>query len=213
MKDYQKIFIQLAIESKSLSFGEFKLKSGRVSPYFFNSGTIFSGKNISRLGKCYAAAITESGLTFDMMFGPAYKGIGLAHATAIALVEQHGIDIPIAYNRKESKDHGESGRLVGAPLSGDVLIIDDVITAGAAIRESIDIIEENSAITKGIIIALDRQERGVSSRLSATEEIKSTYKIEVKSIINLDDLVECFSGLGGDTGHKIKNYREQYGVN
>ena len=213
MKDYQKIFIQLAIESKSLSFGEFKLKSGRVSPYFFNSGTIFSGKNISRLGKCYAAAITESGLTFDMMFGPAYKGIGLAHATAIALVEQHGIDIPIAYNRKESKDHGESGRLVGAPLSGDVLIIDDVITAGTAIRESIDIIEENSAITKGIIIALDRQERGVSSRLSATEEIKSTYKIEVKSIINLDDLVEYFSGLGGDTGNKIKNYREQYGVN
>jgi orotate phosphoribosyltransferase len=212
MKDYQKTFIQLAIESKSLSFGEFKLKSGRVSPYFFNSGTIFSGKNISRLGKCYAAAITESGLTFDMMFGPAYKGIGLAHATAIALVEQHGIDIPIAYNRKEIKDHGESGRLVGAPLSGDVLIIDDVITAGTAIRESIDIIEENRAITKGIIIALDRQERGVSSTLSATEEIKSAYKIEVKSIINLDDLVEYFSGLGGDTGHKIKNYREQYGV-
>ena len=211
MKDYQKIFIQLAIESKSLSFGEFKLKSGRVSPYFFNSGTIFSGKNISRLGKCYAAAITESGLTFDMMFGPAYKGIGLAHATAIALVEQHGIDIPIAYNRKESKDHGESGRLVGAPLSGDVLIIDDVITAGTAIREVISIIENSSAELAGVLVAIDRQERGKNEH-SAIQEISNEYKIPVISIIKLEQLIDFVSDSETFAEYlpKIEAYRAQY---
>lgn len=212
MKDYQKIFIELAIKTKSLSFGEFKLKSGRISPYFFNSGSIYSGRNLGTLGRCYAAAIMDSNISFDLMFGPAYKGIGIVHATAIALADDYHRDLPIAFNRKERKDHGESGSIVGSPLSGDVLIVDDVITAGTAINESINLIKANGATSKGIIIALDRQEKGVHSELSAIDEIRNAHQIEVKSIINLDNLVQYFSKEKGDMGDKIKQYRDQYGV-
>ena len=187
--NYKSDFLKLAIELDVLRFGEFTLKSGRTSPYFFNAGLFNTGKSMASLGKYYAQAIVDSGIEFDLIFGPAYKGIPLAAVTAGALYERHGIDVGWAYNRKEQKDHGEGGRLVGAELHGKVLIIDDVITAGTAIREAADMIEQEGATLGGIIIALDRQERG-QAVLSAVDEVRQTLAVEVISIAKLDDLLD-----------------------
>ncbi|UYZ84190.1 orotate phosphoribosyltransferase [Entomomonas sp. E2T0] len=213
MQDYQRDFIQFAIEQGVLKFGEFTLKSGRVSPYFFNAGLFNSGLAISRLGQFYAAAIVESGLEFDVLFGPAYKGVPLAIATAISLAEDYEQDYPWCFNRKEAKDHGEGGVLVGAPLKGDVLIIDDVMTAGTAIREVMQIVKAEKAITAGVIIALDRQERG-KGELSAIQEIENDFRMPVLSIVTLDMILEYLSE---DKTLKeylpsVKKYREEYGV-
>ncbi len=213
MQDYQRNFIQFAIEQGVLKFGEFTLKSGRVSPYFFNAGLFNSGLAISRLGQFYAAAIVESGLEFDVLFGPAYKGVPLAIATAISLAEDYEQDYPWCFNRKEAKDHGEGGVLVGAPLKGDVLIIDDVMTAGTAIREVMQIVKAEKAITAGVIIALDRQERG-KGELSAIQEIENDFRMPVLSIVTLDMILEYLSE---DKTLKeyllsVKKYREEYGV-
>ncbi len=169
MHDYQRDFIKLTLEREVLRFGEFTLKSGRASPYFFNMGRIDSGVALARLGRAYAAAMADAGLEVDMLFGPAYKGIALAAATAIALADHHGRDLPWAYNRKEAKDHGEGGMLVGAPLRGRVLIVDDVMTAGTAVRESLALIQAQGATAAGVLIALDRQERGQGERSAAQE--------------------------------------------
>ncbi|MFD1261149.1 orotate phosphoribosyltransferase [Entomomonas asaccharolytica] len=213
MQDYQRDFIQFAIEQGVLKFGEFTLKSGRVSPYFFNAGLFNSGLAISRLGQFYAAAIVESGLEFDVLFGPAYKGVPLAIATAISLAEDYEQDYPWCFNRKEAKDHGEGGVLVGAPLKGDVLIIDDVMTAGTAIREVMQIVKAEKAITAGVIIALDRQERG-KGELSAIQEIENDFRMPVLSIVTLDMILQYLSE---DKTLKeylpsVKKYREEYGV-
>lgn len=213
MQDYQRDFIQFAIEQGVLRFGEFTLKSGRVSPYFFNAGLFNSGLAISRLGQFYATAIIESGLEFDVLFGPAYKGVPLAIATAISLAEDYEQDYPWCFNRKEAKDHGEGGVLVGAPLKGDVLIIDDVMTAGTAIREVMQIVQAEKAITAGVIIALDRQEKG-KGELSAIQEIENDFRMPVLSIVSLDMILEY---LREDKTLKqylpaVQDYRNQYGV-
>lgn len=213
MQDYQRDFIQFAIEQGVLRFGEFTLKSGRVSPYFFNAGLFNSGLAISRLGQFYATAIIESGLEFDVLFGPAYKGVPLAVATAISLAEDYEQDYPWCFNRKEAKDHGEGGVLVGAPLKGDVLIIDDVMTAGTAIREVMQIVQAEKAITAGVIIALDRQEKG-KGELSAIQEIENDFRMPVLSIVSLDMILEY---LREDKTLKqylpaVQDYRNQYGV-
>lgn len=213
MQDYQRDFIQFAIEQGVLKFGEFTLKSGRVSPYFFNAGLFNSGLAISRLGQFYATAIVESGLEFDVLFGPAYKGVPLAIATAISLAEDYEQDYPWCFNRKEAKDHGEGGILVGAPLKGDVLIIDDVMTAGTAIREVMQIVQAEKAITAGVIIALDRQEKG-KGELSAIQEIENDFRMPVLSIVSLDMILEYLSE---DKTLKqylpaVQDYRNQYGI-
>lgn len=213
MQDYQRDFIQFAIEQGVLRFGEFTLKSGRVSPYFFNAGLFNSGLAISRLGQFYATAIVESGLEFDVLFGPAYKGVPLAIATAISLAEDYEQDYPWCFNRKEAKDHGEGGVLVGAPLKGDVLIIDDVMTAGTAIREVMQIVQAEKAITAGVIIALDRQEKG-KGELSAIQEIENDFRMPVLSIVSLDMILEY---LREDKTLKqylpaVQDYRNQYGI-
>lgn len=213
MHDYQHNFLSFAIDTQVLRFGEFTLKSGRKSPYFFNAGLFNSGSRLARLGRFYAAAIVAADIQFDVLFGPAYKGIPLAAATAIALSDQHGRDLPYSFNRKEAKDHGEGGNLVGAPLRGRVLIIDDVITAGTAIRESLDIIQAAGAEPAGVVIALNRQERGTGAR-SAIQEVEQDLKIPVLSIVSLDDLVEY---LGSQADHAtqvaaIRAYRTEYGV-
>ncbi|MEP5765816.1 MAG: orotate phosphoribosyltransferase [Halieaceae bacterium] len=214
MKDYQESFIELAREQDALKFGEFTLKSGRQSPYFFNAGAFCTGAALATLGRCYASAIVESGLEFDVMLGPAYKGIPLAASIAIALADQHGRDVPWAYNRKEAKDHGEGGVLVGAPLEGRVLVVDDVITAGTAVREVISLIEAQGAECAAVAIGLDRQERG-QSELSAIQEIEQEYGLQVLSIVNLLDLIEYLKQLGGSAGAALEPmllYRSQYGV-
>ncbi|NJM10942.1 MAG: orotate phosphoribosyltransferase [Synechococcaceae cyanobacterium SM1_2_3] len=188
MQNYQRDFIEFAIGYGVLRFGEFTLKSGRISPYFFNAGLFNSGAALTKLGRCYAAAIMDAGLEFDVLFGPAYKGIPLAAAVAIALAEQHGRDMPWCFNRKEAKDHGEGGLIVGAPLAGRVLIVDDVITAGTAIRETMQILNAHGAIAAGVIIALDRQERG-QGELSAVQEVEQAHAIAVTRIATLADLV------------------------
>ncbi len=188
MSDYKQEFIELSLALGVLRFGEFKLKSGRLSPYFFNAGLFNTGAAAASLGRAYAAAALASALDFDMLFGPAYKGIPLVTLTAAALAEQHDRDLPFAFNRKESKDHGEGGRIVGAPLRGRVLIVDDVITAGTAIRESVDIIRGEGAEPAAVLIALDRQERG-RGELSAVQEVERDFGIPVASIITLADLV------------------------
>lgn len=213
MQDYQRDFIQFAIEQGVLKFGEFTLKSGRVSPYFFNAGLFNTGAAISRLGQFYAAAIVESGLEFDVLFGPAYKGVPLAIATAISLAEDYEQDYPWCFNRKEAKNHGEGGVLVGSPLKGDVLIIDDVMTAGTAIREVMQIVQAEKAVTAGVIIALDRQERG-KGELSAIQEIENDFRMPVLSIVSLDMILEYLSE---DKTLKqylsaVQDYRTQYGV-
>jgi orotate phosphoribosyltransferase len=213
MQDYQEEFIDFAISNNVLRFGEFTLKSGRVSPYFFNAGLFNTGGTLARLGRFYAAAIDDSGLSFDVLFGPAYKGIPLAASCAIALAEYHGRNMPYCFNRKESKQHGEGGNIVGAPLQGKVLVIDDVITAGTAIRESMDLIQAAGATAAGVIIALDRQEKG-SGELSAIQEVEREYVIPVLSIIRLDHLLQYLEHHVAMAEHlaAVQRYREQYGI-
>jgi len=213
MQDYQKEFLEFALELGVLRFGEFTLKSGRISPYFFNAGLFNTGKSLSRLGKYYAQSIVDSGVEFDVLFGPAYKGIPLAAVTAVALAEQHGKDVPYCFNRKEAKDHGEGGSLVGAPLEGRVLIIDDVITAGTAIREAMEIISANNARAVGVAIALDRMEKGQGER-SAIQEVESDYDLQVMNVANLELLIHFIEQSGEHDQHldAMHAYREQYGI-
>ena len=213
MQDYQHDFLTFAVETGVLRFGEFTLKSGRKSPYFFNAGLFNTGSCLARLGRYYAAAIVASSIEFDVLFGPAYKGIPLAAATAVALADHHGRDVPYCFNRKEAKAHGEGGNLVGAPLQGRVLIIDDVITAGTAIRESLDIIRAAGATAAGVIIALNRQERGKGER-SAIQEVEQDMGIPVMSIAALDQLVEFLEAKPDQTTQvaAIRAYRAEYGV-
>lgn len=213
MQAYQREFIRFAIERGVLRFGEFKLKSGRTSPYFFNAGLFNSGSALARLGDFYAAAIVDSGLDFDVVFGPAYKGIPLAAATAIALAQQHGRDLPWCFNRKEAKDHGEGGTLVGAPLTGRVLIVDDVITAGTAIREVMQIIRAQEAQAAGVLIALNRQERG-QGQLSAIQEVERDYGMPVVSIVSLKQVLDYLSQDEQLRQHlpAVEAYRDQYDI-
>lgn len=213
MKDYQHEFIDFAITAGVLRFGDFTLKSGRTSPYFFNAGLFNTGEQLARLGRFYAQAITDSGSGFDVLFGPAYKGIPLAAATSIALADHHQLNVPWCFNRKEAKDHGEGGNLVGAALNGRVLIIDDVITAGTAIREAAEIIQNAGASPGGVVIALDRQERGLG-KTSAIQEVEESLKIMVTSIVKLEHLLEYLQEIPGHEQDvaKIQTYREQYGV-
>ncbi len=213
MQDYQHDFLSFAIETEVLRFGEFTLKSGRKSPYFFNAGLFNTGARLARLGRFYAAAIVASGIEFDVLFGPAYKGIPLAAATAVALADHHGRDVPYCFNRKEAKAHGEGGNLVGAALAGRVLIIDDVITAGTAIRESLEIIKAVDALPAGVVIALNRQERGRDER-SAIQEVEQDLGLPVVSIAALDQLVEYLEALPDRSEQvaAIRAYRAQYGV-
>ena len=218
MQEYQLTFIDLALERDALRFGHFKLKSGRESPYFFNAGLFSDGRSAAILGRCYAAAIVHSGVGFDMIFGPAYKGIPLATATAMALAEHHQRNVPYAFNRKESKDHGEGGQVVGTALRGRVLIVDDVITAGTAIRESLQIIRGAGAEPVAVALALDRQERGQGA-LSAVQEVEKEQGLKCVSIVTLADLIDTLSQTG-DGGERIsaeqltslRAYRERYGV-
>ena len=210
---YQSDFIDLCVRLGVLRFGSFTLKSGRDSPYFFNAGLFNTGTAIGAVGRAYAAAIMASDLKFDMLFGPAYKGIPLATITAAALAEHGGRNLPFAFNRKEAKDHGEGGNIVGGPLRGEVLIVDDVITAGTAIRESIDIIRAAGARPAGVLLALDRQERAPQSRLSAVQEVRSQYGIPVIAVVNLADLMHHISLQGRkDDLLRMQAYREQYGL-
>lgn len=213
MKDYQHEFIDFAIGAGVLRFGDFTLKSGRTSPYFFNAGLFNTGEDLARLGRFYAQAIVDSEIGFDVLFGPAYKGIPLAATAGIALADHHNMNVPWCFNRKEAKDHGEGGNLVGAGLSGRVLVIDDVITAGTAIREAVLIIEAAGATLAGVVIALDRQERGQGER-SAIQEVEAGFGIRVISIIRLEHLLEYLleKPERGDEVAKIQAYREQYGV-
>mgnify|MGYP000120720827 FL=1 len=213
MEQYQKDFVDFTLETGVLKFGEFTLKSGRISPYFFNAGLFNKGSHLSQLGKFYAQAIEASDLEFDVLFGPAYKGIPLATVTVIALNDSNGRNVPYSFNRKEAKDHGEGGSIVGHPLEGDILIIDDVITAGTAIREAQDIIIANGAKTKGVIVALDRQEKG-NGELSAIQEVEQIFGISVLSIINLSHIVDYLKvSKNEDVVRRIENYRSQYGIN
>ena len=213
MQAYKKQFLDLALELGVLRFGEFTLKSGRKSPYFFNAGLFCNGQALDGLGRYYAQAIVDSGQEFDMLFGPAYKGISLAALTAAALYREHGVNVGYAYNRKEAKAHGEGGNLVGAPLKGRVLIVDDVITAGTAIRESVGIIRENGAIAAGVAIALDRQERG-QGELSAVQEAEADLGLSVTRIVGLSDLVgylEQDPSRAQDL-QRVSAYRASYGI-
>jgi len=217
MRAYQIEFIELALEIEVLKFGQFKLKSERISPYFFNSGLFNTGYAAAKLARCYSAAVEDlqrnSDARFDMLFGPAYKGIPLVALTAAALAERYGIDLPFCFNRKEAKKHGEGGAIIGAPVSGRVLILDDVITAGTAIREAIDLIQHEGGEPAGILIALDRQERG-ENEMSAVEEIQEKYGIPVVSIIRLQDLIEHLetSAEHGDFLPVVEEYRQRYGT-
>jgi orotate phosphoribosyltransferase len=213
MKDYQHEFIDFAIRAGVLRFGDFTLKSGRTSPYFFNAGLFNTGEHLARLGRCYAQAIVDSKLDFDVLFGPAYKGIPLATATCIALADHHQRNVPWCFNRKEAKDHGEGGNLVGAGLQGRILVIDDVITAGTAIRESVEIIQAANAELTGVVIALDRQERGRGQQ-SAIQEVEASYGIRVMSIVRLEHLLEYLQAEAGrqQDVEKIQAYRREYGV-
>ncbi|WP_219063056.1 orotate phosphoribosyltransferase [Pseudomonas sp. UMAB-08] len=213
MQAYQRDFIRFAIDRGVLRFGEFTLKSGRTSPYFFNAGLFNSGSALAQLGRFYAQAVVESGISFDVLFGPAYKGIPLAATTAVALAEHHQLDLPWCFNRKEAKAHGEGGSLVGAPLEGNVLIIDDVITAGTAIREVMQIIKDQGAKAAGVLIALNRQERG-NGELSAIQEVERDFGIPVISIVSLNQVLQF---LADDPQLKhylpaVEAYRAQYGI-
>jgi len=213
MQTYQKEFLDFAIDKDVLRFGEFVLKSGRHSPYFFNAGLFNSGAAIARLGLYYAQAIHNSGIPYDMLFGPAYKGIPLATATVAALYELYQLDIPFAFNRKEAKDHGEGGSFVGAPIKGNVLVIDDVISAGTSVRESVTMIESQNARLAGVAIALDRQERGTGSQ-SAIQEVEQSLGVKVVSIVDLSTLISYLENRPEYEQHleKVRAYRQQYGV-
>ncbi len=213
MKDYQKEFIEFALQKQVLKFGQFTLKSGRTSPYFFNAGLFNSGRDLARLGRFYAAALMDSGIDYDLLFGPAYKGIPIATTTAVALSNDYDLDIPYCFNRKEAKTHGEGGSLVGSELKGKVMLVDDVITAGTAIRESMDIIQAHNAQLAGVLIALDRQEKG-KAELSAIQEVERDYNAKVISIVQLSDLVSYLEAQPDMQEHlaAVKAYREQYGI-
>lgn len=214
MKDYQKAFLTFALEAGVLSFGEFTLKSGRQSPYFFNTGLFNSGERLRRLGEFYAAAMIDSQQSFDMLYGPAYKGIPLVSAAAVALAARHGRDVPLCFNRKEIKDHGEGGNVIGASLAGRVAIVDDVISAGTSVGESVEIIRAHGAEPAVVFIALDRQERGRDSGASATREVAERFGMPVCAIAALDTLVEYLKDDPAHRGHldAVKAYRTAYGA-
>ncbi|ELA8361468.1 orotate phosphoribosyltransferase [Vibrio sp. Vb2131] len=213
MKAYQREFIEFALEKEVLKFGEFTLKSGRKSPYFFNAGLFNTGRDLARLGRFYAAALADSGIEFDVLFGPAYKGIPIATTTAVALADHHDVDTPYCFNRKEAKDHGEGGNLVGSALEGRIMLVDDVITAGTAIRESMEIIQANGADLAGVLVAIDRQEKG-KGELSAIQEVERDFGCAIISIISLTDLVTFLEEKGTDQEHleAVKAYRAEYGI-
>ena len=215
MQDFQKDFLNFVIENEILRFGEFTLKSGRVSPYFFNAGLFNTGEKLSFLAGCYAASIIASDIDYDVLFGPAYKGIPLATATAMALANNHQVNKPYCFNRKEAKAHGEGGSIVGAELSGNVLIVDDVITAGTAVREAVEIISANGAKLNGIAVAMDRQEKG-TGELSAIQEIEQSYRIKVVSIISLQNIVDYLVVSENDKLQPyldaVVAYREEFGI-
>jgi orotate phosphoribosyltransferase len=218
MQEYQLTFIDLALAREALSFGTFKLKSGRESPYFFNAARFSDGESIAVLGRCYAAALTRSGVAFDMLFGPAYKGIPLVTTTAIAIAEHHHRSVPYAFNRKEAKLHGEGGTVVGPPLAGRVVILDDVITAGTAVRESVEIIRAAGAEVAVVALALDRQERGQSER-SAVQEVEVEFGVRCVSIVTLTDLIDALSessvgrtGISAEQLTRLQTYRDRFGL-
>jgi len=213
MKEYQKEFIEFAIEKEVLKFGEFTLKSGRISPYFFNAGLFNTGRDLARLGRFYAAALIDCAIEFDLLFGPAYKGIPIATTTAVALSDSYNLDVPYCFNRKEAKTHGEGGSLVGSALTGKVMLVDDVITAGTAIRESMDIIQAHNAQLAGVLIALDRQEKG-KGELSAIQEVERDYHAKVISIVQLGDLITYLEAKPEMQKYlaSVKAYRDQYGI-
>ena len=211
MLAYQKDFISYALECGVLKFGQFHLKSGRTSPYFFNTGLFNTGVQLGKLGQFYAQAMVQSGVKPDVLFGPAYKGIPLVSATAIAYAQLTGADIPFAFNRKEAKDHGEGGSLVGAPLHGQILILDDVITAGTSVRESVDIIKHAQATPAGVLIALDRQEKG-QHELSAIQEVKERFNMPVIAIISLENIIAYLSAEDSEQLDAIKAYQGRYGI-
>ncbi|MEZ8693684.1 orotate phosphoribosyltransferase [Vibrio splendidus] len=213
MKAYQREFIEFALEKEVLKFGEFTLKSGRKSPYFFNAGLFNTGRDLARLGRFYAAALADSGIEFDVLFGPAYKGIPIVTTTAVALADHHDVDTPYCFNRKEAKNHGEGGNLVGSELEGRIMLVDDVITAGTAIRESMEIIQANGADLAGVLVAIDRQEKG-KGELSAIQEVERDFGCAIISIVSLTDLVTFLEEKGTDAAHleSVKAYRAQYGI-
>jgi orotate phosphoribosyltransferase len=213
MHAYKTEFIELAMAAGALKFGRFELKSGRISPYFFNSGLLTSGRAAAILGRCYAAASVASGINFDRIFGPAYKGIPLAALTAAALADNHGRDVPYCFNRKEAKAHGEGGNIVGAAVTDKVLIVDDVITAGTAVREAIDVIHAAGGRPAGVLLALDRQEKGIGA-LSAVQEVEKAMHIPVVSIIQLEDLITHLAKAPDNTELRdsMVNYRQRYGA-
>ncbi|MEZ9924206.1 orotate phosphoribosyltransferase [Vibrio breoganii] len=213
MKAYQREFIEFALEKQVLKFGEFTLKSGRTSPYFFNAGLFNTGRDLARLGRFYAAALADSGIDYDVLFGPAYKGIPIATTTAVALADHHNTDKPYCFNRKEAKDHGEGGNLVGSPLEGRIMLVDDVITAGTAIRESMEIIQANGADLAGVLVAIDRQEKG-KGELSAIQEVERDFGCSIISIVSLTDLITFLEekGENAEQLESVKAYRAQYGI-
>ncbi len=213
MKAYQREFIEFALEKQVLKFGEFTLKSGRKSPYFFNAGLFNTGRDLARLGRFYAAALVDSGIDYDVLFCPAYKGIPIATTTAVALADHHDVDTPYCFNRKEAKDHGEGGNLVGSALEGRIMLVDDVITAGTAIRESMEIIKANGADLAGVLVAIDRQEKG-KGELSAIQEVERDFGCAVVSIVSLTDLVTYLEEKGTNNEHleAVKAYRAEYGI-
>ncbi|MCK5669533.1 MAG: orotate phosphoribosyltransferase [Gammaproteobacteria bacterium] len=213
MQKYQLEFIEFAIQYKVLCFGDYTLKSGRLSPYFFNSGLFNDGHSLARLGRFYASAIQTANIEYDMLFGPAYKGIPLASTVAISLADDHNVNVPYCFNRKEVKDHGEGGSTFGAPLKGKIMIIDDVISAGTSVNLSVEIIKQAGATTAGVAIALDRQERG-EGELSAVQEVEQRHQIEVISIVTLENMIEYLEKTPAMTENldKIRRYRESYGA-
>lgn len=213
MHDYQREFIELALDHDVLRFGQFTLKSGRTSPYFFNAGLFNTGARLAGLGRFYADAIVANGVEFDVLMGPAYKGIPIASATAVQLAEVHNKDVPWSFNRKEAKDHGEGGLIVGSPLAGRVLVVDDVITAGTAIREVMEILTAHEASCAGVVVAVDRQERG-QGELSAIQEVERDFLVPVVSIIGFDQIIEYIEETGRHSEHlaAVRGYREEFGV-
>lgn len=213
MKAYQREFIEFALEKQVLKFGEFTLKSGRKSPYFFNAGLFNTGSDLARLGRFYAAALADSGIEFDVLFGPAYKGIPIATTTAVALADHHNMDTPYCFNRKEAKAHGEGGSLVGSDLKGRIMLVDDVITAGTAIRESMEIIQHQGADLAGVLVAIDRQEKG-KAELSAIQEVERDFGCRVTAIVSLSDLIAYLEEQGNASEHleSVKAYRAEFGI-